>query len=103
MKTAQRQGRRTQLSKRALSAQFDLLERDAELAAAEALISASPSGGRLRAIEGPPGIGKGRRAAPAGCYGHTRGDGGDLASQLGGVLGEPDDGPGWASRQDTAA
>src|SRR5215470_5468858 len=58
VKTAQRQGRRTQLSRRALSARFDLLERDAELAAAEALISAGPSGGRLLAIEGPPGIGK---------------------------------------------
>src|SRR5262249_61012159 len=48
----------THRSKQALSAEFDLLERDAELAAAEALISASPSGGRLLAIEGPPGIGK---------------------------------------------
>src|SRR6266516_7501633 len=47
-----------QLSKRALSAQFDLLERDAELAAVEALISANTSAGRLLAIEGPPGIGK---------------------------------------------
>jgi DNA-binding CsgD family transcriptional regulator len=42
----------------ALSARVDLLERDAELAAIEALISAAPSGGRLLAIEGPPGIGK---------------------------------------------
>jgi predicted ATPase len=58
VKTAQRWGRRTQMSKRALSAQFDLLERDAELAEVEALISAKPSGGRLLAIEGPPGIGK---------------------------------------------
>jgi DNA-binding CsgD family transcriptional regulator len=58
VKTAQRRGRRTQLSKRALSTQFDLLERDAELAEVEALISANPSGGRLLAIEGPPGIGK---------------------------------------------
>src|SRR5262245_47978622 len=41
-----------------VSAQFDLLEREAELAAVEDLISASPSGGRLLAIEGPPGIGK---------------------------------------------
>src|SRR5215471_3085376 len=55
VKTAQRRGRRTQLSKRAVSAQFDLLERDAELAAVEALINASPSGGRLLAIGGHPG------------------------------------------------
>jgi DNA-binding CsgD family transcriptional regulator len=48
----------TQLSEQALSARFDLLERDAELAAVEALISADPTGGRLLAIEGPPGIGK---------------------------------------------
>jgi DNA-binding CsgD family transcriptional regulator/tetratricopeptide (TPR) repeat protein len=58
VKTAQNQGRRMQLSKRVLLAQFDLLERDAELAAVEALINANPSGGRLLAIEGPPGIGK---------------------------------------------
>jgi DNA-binding CsgD family transcriptional regulator/tetratricopeptide (TPR) repeat protein len=57
VKTAQEQGR-TQLSKPAPSAQFYLLERDAELAAVEALISAKSSGGRLLAIEGPPGIGK---------------------------------------------
>jgi len=58
VKTAQGRGRRRQLSKRAVSAQFDLLERDAELAAVEALLNASPGGGRLLAIEGPPGIGK---------------------------------------------
>jgi DNA-binding CsgD family transcriptional regulator len=57
VKTAQERGR-TRLSKEALPAQFDLLERDAELAAVEALISANPPGGRLLAIEGPPGIGK---------------------------------------------
>jgi len=38
--------------------QFGLLERDAKLAAVEAVINASPRGGRLLAIEGPPGIGK---------------------------------------------
>jgi hypothetical protein len=48
----------SQLSKPAVSAQFDLLERDAELAAVEGLITANPSGGRLLAVEGPPGIGK---------------------------------------------
>ena len=37
-----------------------LLERDAELAALDALISAAPGGGRLLAIEGPAGIGKTR-------------------------------------------
>jgi predicted ATPase len=46
------------MAKQALSAQFDLLERDAELAAVDALIRATPSGGRLLAIEGAPGIGK---------------------------------------------
>jgi DNA-binding CsgD family transcriptional regulator len=58
VKTAPKEGRGTQRSKQALSAQIDLLERDAELAAVDALISACPSGGRLLAIEGPPGIGK---------------------------------------------
>ena len=38
--------------------QLDLLERDAELTAVTGLIAASPGGGRLLAIEGPPGIGK---------------------------------------------
>jgi DNA-binding CsgD family transcriptional regulator len=46
------------LSTQPLSAQGHLLEREAELAAIEALISAAPGGGRLLAIEGPPGIGK---------------------------------------------
>jgi predicted ATPase len=47
-----------QRSTQALWAGFDLLERDAELAAVEALIRATPGGGGLLAIEGPPGIGK---------------------------------------------
>ncbi len=38
----------------------DLLERDAELAALDALIAAAAAGGRLLAIEGPAGIGKTR-------------------------------------------
>lgn len=38
----------------------NLLEREAELAALDALLSAVPSGGRLVAIEGPAGIGKTR-------------------------------------------
>jgi AAA ATPase domain len=46
------------MSKHALSAESDLLERDAELAAVEDLISTTPSVGRLLTIEGPPGIGK---------------------------------------------
>lgn len=37
---------------------FDLLERDDELAAIDALISVVPGGGRLLVIEGPFGIGK---------------------------------------------
>jgi DNA-binding CsgD family transcriptional regulator/tetratricopeptide (TPR) repeat protein len=41
-----------------LLAQLDLLERDIELAAVAGLITATPDGGRLLAIEGPPGIGK---------------------------------------------
>ena len=36
----------------------DLLERDTELAVIEDLIGAAAGGGRLLAIEGPPGIGK---------------------------------------------
>ena len=43
----------------------DLLERDAELAALDALIVAAPSGGRLLAIEGPAGVGKTRLLAEA--------------------------------------
>jgi DNA-binding CsgD family transcriptional regulator len=38
--------------------QLDLLERDTELTAVTGLIAATPGGGRLLAIEGPPGIGK---------------------------------------------
>ena len=41
-----------------LPPQLDLLEREAELASVAALIGATPTGGRLLAIEGPPGIGK---------------------------------------------
>jgi DNA-binding CsgD family transcriptional regulator len=43
---------------KALAAQVALLEREAELALIEAVIHAAPRGGRLLAIEGPPGIGK---------------------------------------------
>jgi DNA-binding CsgD family transcriptional regulator/tetratricopeptide (TPR) repeat protein len=41
-----------------LGVQLDLLERETELAAVAGLIDALPDGGRLLAIEGPPGIGK---------------------------------------------
>src|SRR5262249_60133171 len=57
VKVAQKQGR-AQLSRQAYSAQFDLLEREAELAAIDGLISAGPSGDRLLAIEGPPRVRK---------------------------------------------
>ena len=40
------------------SSQLDLLERERELASIDDLIAATPSGPRLLAIEGPPGIGK---------------------------------------------
>ena len=56
MKTAQEGGAR--LSKRPVSAQGELLEREVELAAIEALIGDPLDAGRLLAIEGPPGIGK---------------------------------------------
>jgi DNA-binding CsgD family transcriptional regulator/tetratricopeptide (TPR) repeat protein len=56
VKTAQEGGER--LSKRLVSAQAELLEREAELAAVEALIGDPLDTGRLLAIEGPPGIGK---------------------------------------------
>ena len=57
MKRAQEEGR-AQLPEQAFSARLDLLERKAELTAVGALIGATPGGGRLLAIEGPPGIGK---------------------------------------------
>jgi DNA-binding CsgD family transcriptional regulator/tetratricopeptide (TPR) repeat protein len=41
-----------------LTSPLDLLEREAELARIDDLIAAGPSGPRLLAIEGPPGIGK---------------------------------------------
>jgi DNA-binding CsgD family transcriptional regulator/tetratricopeptide (TPR) repeat protein len=46
------------LERQALAVQVDLLERDAELAALAGLIAAVGDGGRVVAIEGPPGIGK---------------------------------------------
>jgi DNA-binding CsgD family transcriptional regulator len=47
-----------QTREQSLLIQLDLLERDAELAAMVDLMSAIADGGRLLAIEGPPGIGK---------------------------------------------
>ena len=51
----------------------DLLERDAELAALDALIAATPAGGRLLAIEGPAGISKTRLLGEARHSGSTVG------------------------------
>jgi DNA-binding CsgD family transcriptional regulator/tetratricopeptide (TPR) repeat protein len=47
-----------QFSGQPLSMGGELLERDGELAAMESLFDTASSGGRLLAIEGPPGIGK---------------------------------------------
>jgi DNA-binding CsgD family transcriptional regulator/tetratricopeptide (TPR) repeat protein len=55
---AAQHGGSEQLPKQPLPPRLDLLERDAEVAAIGALISATRAGGRLLAIEGPPGIGK---------------------------------------------
>jgi DNA-binding CsgD family transcriptional regulator/tetratricopeptide (TPR) repeat protein len=61
VRNAQEQGR-AQLPREAFSPQLDLLERDTELATIDAtidaVISATPGGDRLLAIEGPPGVGK---------------------------------------------
>lgn len=46
------------MSEQAFLVQLALLERDGELAAVDELIEAVFAGGRLVAIEGPPGIGK---------------------------------------------
>jgi DNA-binding CsgD family transcriptional regulator/tetratricopeptide (TPR) repeat protein len=48
----------TQVPEQPLPVQLDLLERETEFAAVTGLIAATPGGGRLLAIEGPPGIGK---------------------------------------------
>jgi DNA-binding CsgD family transcriptional regulator/tetratricopeptide (TPR) repeat protein len=50
--------RDTQVPEQPPSVRLELLERDTELAAIDRLIDATPGGGRLLAIEGPPGIGK---------------------------------------------
>jgi class 3 adenylate cyclase/DNA-binding CsgD family transcriptional regulator/tetratricopeptide (TPR) repeat protein len=51
----------------------DLVEREAELAALDALVAAAPTAGRLLAIEGPAGIGKTRLLAEARERGHASG------------------------------
>jgi DNA-binding CsgD family transcriptional regulator/tetratricopeptide (TPR) repeat protein len=53
-----RKGGSVELPTQPFSPRLDLLERDAEMAAVGALITATPTGGWLLAIEGPPGIGK---------------------------------------------
>ena len=52
------EGDSTQAPEQPFPLQPDLIERDTELTAVTGLIAASPGGGRLLAIEGPPGIGK---------------------------------------------
>src|SRR5262245_13312994 len=49
---------RAELAEMRVGVPADLIERDAELAALEALVGGAPGWGRLLAIEGPPGIGK---------------------------------------------
>jgi DNA-binding CsgD family transcriptional regulator/tetratricopeptide (TPR) repeat protein len=56
--TALEQGNAQEPGEAVASAQFALLEREGELAAIDALIGSGLGGGRLLAIEGPPGIGK---------------------------------------------
>jgi DNA-binding CsgD family transcriptional regulator len=57
MNTVPEQGG-AQRAKEPVSARPALLERESELAAVDGLIGATPDGGRLLVIEGPPGIGK---------------------------------------------
>jgi DNA-binding CsgD family transcriptional regulator/tetratricopeptide (TPR) repeat protein len=63
----------TQAPEHSFPVQLDLLERDTELAAVTGLIAASPGGGRLLAIEGPPGIGKTALMAAAKAMGQEAG------------------------------
>jgi DNA-binding CsgD family transcriptional regulator len=63
----------TQARERSLLVQLDLLERDAELAAVADVIGGIPGGGRLLAIEGPPGIGKTALIAEAKALGQKAG------------------------------
>jgi hypothetical protein len=63
----------TQAGEQSLLAQLDLLERDAEMAAVAELIGAVADGGRLLAVEGPPGIGKTALLAEAKAQGQKAG------------------------------
>ena len=63
----------TQAREQSLLVQLDLLERGAEVAALEDLIGAIGDGGRLLAIEGPPGIGKTALLAEAKVLGQKAG------------------------------
>jgi DNA-binding CsgD family transcriptional regulator len=63
----------TQAREQSLLVQLDLLERGAEVAALEDLIGAIGDGGRLLAIEGPPGIGKTALLAEAKALGQKAG------------------------------
>jgi DNA-binding CsgD family transcriptional regulator len=62
-----------QLPERPFSVRLELLERDSELATVEGLIGDRPGGGRLLAIEGPPGIGKTALIAAARALGQAAG------------------------------
>jgi DNA-binding CsgD family transcriptional regulator len=68
-----RLGGTTQAHAQSLVAQLDLLERESELAAVASLISKVPEGGRLLAVEGPPGIGKTALLAQAKALGQESG------------------------------
>jgi DNA-binding CsgD family transcriptional regulator len=63
----------TQTRERSLLPQLDLLERDAELGAVADVLGAIAAGGRLLAIEGPPGIGKSALLAQSKALGQESG------------------------------
>lgn len=71
--TTDHEGETTQARAQSLFVQLDLLERDAELASVSDLIGATGGGGRLLAIEGPPGIGKTALLAEAKSLGQQAG------------------------------
>ncbi len=68
-----RLGGTTRAHAQSLVVEFDLLERENELAGVASLISEIPDGGRLLAIEGPPGIGKSALLAQAKTLGQESG------------------------------
>jgi DNA-binding CsgD family transcriptional regulator len=67
------EGETTQARQQSLLVHVDLLEREAELGAVASLIGEIPAGGRLLAIEGPPGIGKTALLAQAKTLGQESG------------------------------